>query len=182
MLDIIGADETVRDVYHLDLSASDFERSLERLCAKGLRVIPHIVIGLHYGQILGERRALSMIAKYPVSTLILVVLTPLVGTPMAGIAPPSLAEVVPLFEEARAALPNTKVNLGCARPMGAMKGQLDRAAIEAGLNGIAYPAQGAIEYARSLGLEPQLYEWCCSMTWAGAGSGLSKVDLNELSS
>ena len=28
MLDIIGADETIRDVYHLDLTVDDFDRSL----------------------------------------------------------------------------------------------------------------------------------------------------------
>lgn len=31
MLDVIGADETIREVYHLDLGAADFERSLELL-------------------------------------------------------------------------------------------------------------------------------------------------------
>ena len=39
--------------------------------------------------------------------------------------------------------------------------------IDHGLNGIAYPADGAIAYARSRGLEPKLYEYCCSLTWTG---------------
>jgi uncharacterized radical SAM superfamily protein len=49
-----------------------------------------------------------------------------------------------------------------------MKQEMDRAAIDHGLNGIAYPADGAIEYARQRGLEPALYEYCCSLTWANA--------------
>jgi hypothetical protein len=52
--------------------------------------------------------------------------------------------------------------------MGETKVALDRAAIDHGLNGIAYPAQGAIAYAESLGLEARLYEYCCSLTWTGA--------------
>ena len=125
MLDIIGADETIRDVYHLDLTAADFERSLALLADRGLRIIPHVVCGLHYGRFLGEYRALEMIARYPVSTLIIVVLVPLVGTPMAHLPPPPVADVVDFFAAARAALPTTKVNLGCARPLGAMKRELD---------------------------------------------------------
>lgn len=182
MLDIIGADATIRDVYHLDLTAADFERSLELLSSQGLRIIPHIVIGLHYGQFLGEHHALEMVSRFPVSTLILVVLVPLIGTPMAHIPPPPVDEVTSFFEEVRMAMPTTRVNLGCARPMGDTKVELDRAAIDLGLNGIAYPADGMIDYAQSKGLDPQLYEWCCSMSWAGQeGAGLTEISVGETS-
>ena len=60
MLDIIGADETIREVYHLDLTVTDMERSLALLSSHGLRIIPHIVLGLHYGRFLGEHRALEL--------------------------------------------------------------------------------------------------------------------------
>jgi uncharacterized radical SAM superfamily protein len=168
MLDVIGADETLREVYHLEGRASDFERSLNLLAQRGLRIIPHIVLGLHYGRFLGEWNALEMIRRHPVSTLILVVLTPLVGTPMAHLRPPPLEDVVAFFALARAAMPTTRVNLGCGRPMGAMKVALDKAAVDHGLNGIAFPAEGIVDYARRCGLDPQYFEYCCSLTWANA--------------
>ncbi len=168
MLDIIGARETIRDVYHLDLEPEDFEQALSLLAERELRIIPHIVIGLHFGELLGEWDALEMIARYPVSTLILVVLTPLVGTPMGKLTPPPAQDCAAFFHTARAAMPDTKVNLGCGRPMGKMKIALDEAAIDAGLNGIAYPADGMVAYARRRGLEPSFHEYCCSMTWADA--------------
>lgn len=170
MLDIIGANETIRDVYHLDLTVDDFDRALGLLAEQELRIIPHIVLGLHYGRFLGEYRALEMLVAHPVSTLILVVLVPLVGTPMAGLTPPPVAEVSEFFGQARIAAPTLPINLGCARPLGAMKTELDQAAIDQGLNGIAYPADGAIDYARRRGLEPRLYEYCCSLTWTGDGT------------
>jgi uncharacterized radical SAM superfamily protein len=180
MLDIIGADETIRDVYHLDLTVADFDRSLALLAERGMRIIPHIVCGLHYGRFLGEHRALEMITRHPVSTLIIVVLVPLVGTPMGHLPPPPVDDVTDFFAITRAALPETKVNLGCARPLGAMKRQLDEAAVDCGLNGIAYPAEGTIAYARSRGLEPRFYEYCCSLTWAGdEGGGYSEVTLGQ---
>jgi uncharacterized radical SAM superfamily protein len=166
MLDIIGAEETIREVYHLDLTPSDFDRSLALLAERELRIIPHIVLGLHYGRFVGEWDALEMIARHPVSTLILVVLTPLVGTPMGQLPPPPVGDVTEFFATARARMPDTMVNLGCGRPMGETKVVLDRAAIDHGLNGIAYPAEGMVTYARERGLEPAFHEYCCSLTWA----------------
>lgn len=91
MLDVIGADDTIRDIYHLDLTTADFECSIARLAESRLRIIPHIVLGLHAGVLRGEANALEMIRRYPVSTLILVVLTPLVGTPLEHVPPPPIA-------------------------------------------------------------------------------------------
>jgi lipoyl synthase len=178
MLDIIGADETLREVYHLDLTVADMENSLRVLASEGLRIIPHIVLGLHYGSFLGEHAALEMLTRYPVSTLILVVLTPLSGTPMAHIPPPPADQVAEFFGTARLAAPATPINLGCARPLGKVKSDLDQAAIDLGLNGIAYPAQGAISYARSRGLTPRLFEYCCSLTWsADSEASYAKVEV-----
>ncbi|GAB90786.1 radical SAM protein [Gordonia rhizosphera] len=167
MLDIIGSDDTIRDVYHLDLTTADFARSLAVLADNGLRIIPHIVLGLHYGTFRGEYRALEMVTEYPVSTLILVVLVPLVGTPMAHLPPPATEDVTAFFATAREAAPAIPVNLGCARPMGSVKVDLDQAAVDLGLNGIAYPADGVIGYAESRGITTNRYEYCCSLTWAG---------------
>ncbi len=171
MLDIIGADETIRDVYHLDLTAADFARSLAVLADNGLRIIPHIVLGLHYGKFLGEYRALEMVTEFPVSTLILVVLVPLVGTPMAHMPPPATEDVTSFFAVAREAAQRIPVNLGCARPMGQVKVDLDQAAVDLGLNGIAYPADGIIGYAESRGITARRYEYCCSLTWTGDRDG-----------
>lgn len=178
MLDVIGADETIGDVYHLDLTTDDFARSLALLADRGLPIIPHIVLGMHYGQFRGEHRALEMIAEHPVSTLILVVLVPLVGTPMEHIPPPPVDQVVDFFALSRHTMPTTTINLGCGRPMGPVKLELDRAAIDHGLNGIAYPADGAMAHARARGLETHCYEYCCSLTWAGeAGQTYREVSV-----
>lgn len=175
MLDIIGADETISEVYHLDLTTADFKQSLAVLADNGLRIIPHIVLGLHYGKFLGEYHALDMVTEFPVSTLILVVLVPLLGTPMAHLPPPATEDVTSFFALAREAAPEIPVNLGCARPMGAVKVDLDQAAVDLGLNGIAYPADGVIGYAESKGITANRYEYCCSLTWAGAEGGYAEV-------
>lgn len=166
MIDLIGSDDTLRDVYHLPLTTADVERSLATLADHGHRIIPHIVCGLHYGEFRGEQAALEMAGRYPISTLILVVLVPLTGTPMADLPPPDADEVVAFFGTAREAMPDTRVHLGCARPLGGMKVDLDRAAVDLGFNGIAYPAEGTVAYAEERGLTARFYDGCCSMTWA----------------
>jgi lipoyl synthase len=46
------------------------------LAATQLRVVPHVVIGLHYGQVLGEFAALEIIGRHRVDACILVVVMP----------------------------------------------------------------------------------------------------------
>jgi uncharacterized radical SAM superfamily protein len=161
-LDIIGANETIKEVYHLNATTEDFDRSLEVLTKYGLSLRPHIILGLHYGKMLGEFKALEMISKYPVHALILVILTPLHDTPMRGVTPPDPEEVAAFFQQSRLQMPDTKILVGCARPSGEYKKIVDLAAVDAGLNGIAYPAEGVIEHALAKGLEPKFFENSCS--------------------
>ncbi len=165
MVDIIGDDATIRDVYHLEAAAADYEAVLERLERYGVPAVPHIILGLHYGQMRGEWAALDMIARRARKFLVLVILMPLTGTPMVGVTPPSAAEVAGFFALARRALPETKVMLGCARPMGKIKVAIDRAAVDAGLDGIAYPADGIVAYARERGCRPRFVDACCGVQW-----------------
>lgn len=163
-IDVIGSDDTIREVYHLKKkTVADFESSLDALCRAGLDVVPHIVLGLHYGRMRGEDEALEIVARHPVSALILVILMPILSTPMRGAEPPSPEAVGAFFGRARLRLPSTPVYLGCARPGGLHKQKTDRLAVDMGLNGIAYPAEGVVGYARERGLEPSFHEACCSI-------------------
>ena len=162
MLDIIGANETIREVYHLDLTVDDFDRSMEYLSRYDHSIRPHIILGLHFGKFLGEYNALALIEQYPIHSLVLVILTPMVGTPMADIPPPLVDEIEQFFYESRLRMPQTPVMLGCARPLGEHKLAVDKAAVDFGLNGIAYPAEGIIGYARNKGLHPRFIETSCS--------------------
>lgn len=163
-IDVIGADETIHQVYHLKKKrVADFESSLAALCDAGLTVVPHIVLGLHHGRMLGETNALEIVARHPVSALILVILMPILSTPMRDVEPPPPEEVGEFFTRARLRLPGTPIYLGCARPGGQHKQKTDRFAVDRGLNGIAYPAEGIVAHARRRGLEPAFYEACCSI-------------------
>ncbi len=165
MIDIIGHRDTIHEVYHLDADPEDYEDALSWLEKYKVPMVPHIVMGLHYGKMLGEDRALEMIVRHPPKLLALVVLMSMSKTAMANVTPPSLSEIGAFFQKTRKALPSTPVMLGCARPMGDMKVEIDRLAVDAGLNGIAFPANDIVEYARQAGLRPQFVNACCGVTW-----------------
>ncbi|MDW8325717.1 MAG: hypothetical protein RMK99_04040 [Anaerolineales bacterium] len=165
MVDIIGDDATIREVYHLDATTAEYEAVLERLERHRVPAVPHILIGLHYGQMRGEWKALEMIARHARRFLVLVILMPLNGTPMVAVTPPPVSQIADFFALARRTLPETPVMLGCARPLGRLKAEIDRAAVDAGLDGIAYPAEGIVAYARERGLRPRFVDACCGVQW-----------------
>jgi len=167
LLDVIGDDETIREVYHLPhKSVEDYERSLYLLKSAGLRIVPHIVIGLHFGRIKGEKKAIEMIARHQPDALVLVVIMPYYGKARFQLLPPpSAEEVAPLFLYARKLLPKTPVVLGCARPAGEERKKIDAYALLAGLNGIAFPAEGIVNFAREAGMRPVVSPNCCSTVY-----------------
>jgi lipoyl synthase len=162
MMDVIGADETIRDVYHLDRPVQDFEATLAALCSTSMEVSPHIVIGLHYGRMLGETNALDIVSRHPVTALVLVVVMPFYAKP--GLyAVPDATEVGRIFGEARHRLADRQVLLGCARPPGLHKRIVDAYAVMAGLDGIAFPADGAVAVAEAIGRPHHQEHACCSI-------------------
>lgn len=163
LIDIIGSDQTINEVYHLVADVKDYEASMHVLSRHNIPTMPHIVLGLHYGAFKGEYTSLEIVSKYNLKALVIVILTPFIGTPMQNIAPPSTDEVGRFFRIARSKMPSTPIILGCARPMGKYKQLVDRLAIDSGLDGIAFPADGAVAYARDNGLDIVFTEACCGL-------------------
>jgi lipoyl synthase len=161
MMDVIGAQETIREVYHLDRTVDEFEATLAALCATRMEVVPHIVIGLHYGRLLGEANALEICARHNIHSLVLVVVMPFYTR---NFVTPDPHDVGRVFLEARQRLPADKqVLLGCARPAGLHKRIVDAYAVMAGLDGIAFPADGVVDLCNAIGRPFTQQHACCSI-------------------
>ena len=169
MMDVIGAQETIRDVYHLDRTVADFEATLAALSATSMDVVPHIVIGLHYGRLLGEHNALDIISRYEVAALILVVVTPIYAPAERPFATISTDDVAKVLVAARQRINHAPVQLGCVRPAGRHKLITDAYAVMAGFDGIAYPAEGIVALARAIGRPVEQEHACCSIALDGLG-------------
>jgi hypothetical protein len=104
-----------------------------------------------------------MIRKAEPETVVLVVLTPAPATAMADVKPPAVDEVADIIAAARVLNPAIAVTLGCAKPPGPYKRQVEARAIDCGVNGLAYPDESTIDYAVSRGLKTEFTEDCCSL-------------------
>jgi len=160
--DIVGDSDTAREVYGLELSLADY---LQQLCQleRVAPVVPHLTLGLRGGRISGEEQALQALAKRDTRRLILLILIPTAGTRYAQVEPPPLGEVARLFALARQLLPRAHIDLGCMRPHGRYRQQVDCLAIEANLDGIVNPTRDAEQLAVKLGRTIQWGNECCAL-------------------
>ena len=163
LFDVIGHSDTIREVYGLPYTPQDYERSLATLRQAGLTIAPHVVIGLHYGQLRGELNALEIIRRVGADVLVLVVLRPLPGSAMAETTPPTAESVGKITAVARLMMPRTKLTLGCARPAGRLGAQMGQQAIKSGVNIVAYPHPDTVRLAKKLGLKTEFIESCCTL-------------------
>lgn len=162
-IDVVGSNSTLRDIYHLNLNVSDIDESLKLLVNAGLKITPHVLIGLHYGEILGEKKAIELAASHEPDALILIVMTPIRGTPMEKVKPPSPLQVSKLIAYARSKLKETPIVLGCMRPSGRYREQIDTLAVNEGVNGIAFPSKAVLSYIKRLGVKTRYMPYCCSL-------------------
>ncbi len=164
LIDVIGDSETATRVYHLE-GLSRVTDSLRNIVESGLELVPHIVAGLHYGEERGEIRAFELISGLPLAGVVVVVLSPLKGTPMADAPPPSAMAVARLIAAARLKLPKTPIALGCERPRNQEGRLLERLAMLAGATRMAVWSEDVVREAQEMGLDPRFQSTCCSVDY-----------------
>ncbi len=165
LIDVIGSDDTIKEIYQLSMEVKDFDRSLKALSDSGITFVPHVIVGLHYGKLKGEFEALRMISKYEPSAVIVIALMKIHGTHMENVPPPASTDIARVLAAARLMMPHTPLVLGCMRPKGKNKREIDVLAVKAGVNAIAFPAEEAIKYAECQGLEISFSSMCCSQIY-----------------
>jgi uncharacterized radical SAM superfamily protein len=165
LIDVIGSDETMREIYQLNVKVDDYRSSLEALGKACIPIVPHVLVGLHYGKNKGEFQALKIISEYAPSAVIIIALMPIRGTPMENVNPPTPENITNVLMTARLMMPKTPIVLGCMRPKGEHRIKTDVLAIEAGVNAIAFPTEEAIHLAESMGLEITFSSLCCSQVF-----------------
>lgn len=160
--DVMGDMEAVKDVYGLHVSEKEYLDSLRAISDSGLSVFPHVCVGIHFGKLSGEFRALEMISSIAPSTVIITGLMPVTGTPMERIKPiPSDFEEV--IKKAIEMFPQTPIVLGCAHSSGKDRAQIEKSALMCGVSGIAAPTFGTIRFAKENGYEINFYGTCCGL-------------------
>jgi uncharacterized radical SAM superfamily protein len=163
LFDVVGSDECLRTVFHLDGGVAAVEASLDALVASGVRLMPHVVIGLERDGFAGEKRAVEMIAARRIGAVSFVIFMPMRGTPMERSPSPALERVAGVLAFARERMPDAIHALGCARPRNAYGEQVEALALITGVDRLAVPTGGAERAAAELGLQITRQRSCCSI-------------------
>lgn len=162
-LDFTVDQAAIDETYGFDgVKAADFVESYVRLRAE-TRVVPHLLVGLAGGRIRGEREALQELLRLGADTIVFLVLVPTPGSRFGDRCPPTAEEVAGLLAEARLLFPEASLNLGCMRPKGSYRENLDHLALWAGVDRIAVPTPAVAREAERLGLRPVWSDECCTL-------------------
>jgi len=161
LIDVIGDDETFKRIYHVNYGIEKIDESLLALKNADIPLVPHVVVGLDYGKIKGEYRAIELIERYNPEVLVIVSLMSIPGTPMANIASPSPWDTARIIATARVKMPNIPISLGCARDRADFL--IDTLAVDCGVNRIAIPSGEAIKRAEKYDLDIKWIKTCCSI-------------------
>lgn len=158
--DFVGDDETIREVYGIDRTVADYVETY-RLLRRYARTLPHVTIGLRGGNLGHELPALELLLDLGVDGLVFLVFIPTPATRYADRQPPDIDAVADLLAEARLRFPAIPLYLGCMRPRGRYRDELDPLAVQAGFNVIVSPSRPARHLTAELGLAARSIRECC---------------------
>jgi uncharacterized radical SAM superfamily protein len=149
----------------MSVTVTDYSESLRALDGANVAFVPHVVVGLDHGKLKGELQALKMISEHRPSALVIIAFMPIRGTKMESIEPPKPLDIARVIATARLMFAETPLILGCMRAKGERQGVTDVLAIKAGVDGVAFPAEEATEFAKAKGFETDFSSLCCAQAY-----------------
>jgi uncharacterized radical SAM superfamily protein len=170
-VDIISFDlnmdeEILRDIYHLDKSIFDYEKAVNLLRKYNLNIVPHVCIGLYYGKLHKELDSIKFIKDSGMnpSLIVLIALIPPKNSSEKFETPDPL-NIAKIIAAIRFNFPNTEISLGCMRPRGNIKVEVEKKALEAGITRIEIPSPQTLKWLKKTNSEIKLkfYSACCAI-------------------
>jgi len=128
------------------------------LIEHGPHTAPHVIAGTNFGKIVKEHESLDFLASLDDSNVIIVVIMPI----NKDFKAPPVDDVVDVFRHARKLFKS--VGLGCAKPRGTYRHELEEKLIKENLvDKLAVWSDRAIDAARKSGQDIDYHHTCCSM-------------------
>jgi uncharacterized radical SAM superfamily protein len=162
-VDVVGSDETIRRVFGLDATVEDYADTLEALRdADVSSVVPHICVGLDFGELRGEARAIELAREIRPEIVVILGLIPTRDTAMETVEPPSSEVLAKVVGATRLTFPESSIAMGCMRPR-VDKTRGEMLAIRAGADRLVLPTRETIEAATTDGFEIKHLDGCCAI-------------------
>ncbi len=129
----------IKNVFGLNATTDDYFKNMELLLDEGMKVSPHITVGLNYGNI-EEWEILDRVKNYKIEKLVIDVIMPTKGTPFENVKV-DMEALPKFFDEAKRKI--KRLALGCMRP----RNGVDAIAYQHGIKEIAVPSIKLVRHA-----------------------------------
>jgi hypothetical protein len=161
--DLVGDKKTYYEVY----GKGNFEKmwdSFFLLLENGIKVKPHVTLGLRNGDISHEIEAIKSLKEVSdkIDEIIFLIFIPTKGTEYQSYKPPKINEVVLFLENARKNFPETKLTLGCMQPKGNYRKNIQEQLLGV-VDKIVQPVFPTIKEAEKKGFEISYSYECCAL-------------------
>ena len=164
--DINMDEEIIRDIYHLDKNLIAYEKAVKLLKKYDLNIVPHICIGLYYGKLHKELDSIKFIkdSNMNPSLIVLIALIPPKNS-NGKFETPNPIDIAKVIAAIRFNFPNTEISLGCMRPRGNIKVEVEKKALEAGITRIEIPSPQTLKWLKKTNseIEIKFFSACCAI-------------------
>lgn len=164
-VEVVGSNETIQEIFDFNATVDSYADTLQNLEAAGMPyIVPHVCIGLHYGELKGEFHALEVIKNFcDPSLLVLIIFRPTKGTILEQCKIPSADDVSTVVEKAKELFPEKDVSLGCIRPRARFREEIELAALKAGVTRMEIPSKNTLRCASEMGYTIKKIHACCAL-------------------
>jgi uncharacterized radical SAM superfamily protein len=164
LTNLIKSKKDIEYVYNLRvMTYRDYTNTIKMLKSNGLKVSPHIIIGLENGELSDEFTMVEDAIGLKVDSIVFVILK----KASADIDFPSSKvphkDIIRLIEHARGLSPDMLLSFGCAKPPGRDRHLLEIGLIKAGIDAIAFPSEKTVNYAVENKIAHTFLEKCCAI-------------------
>ncbi|MFW9999967.1 MAG: radical SAM protein [Candidatus Hodarchaeota archaeon] len=164
--DINLDEEVIRNIYHLDIELNEYKKAIDLLKKYELNIVPHICVGLLYGKLNKELDAIKFIKETEInpSLIVIIVLIPPKNS-MIKFNTPKPEDIAKIITILRFAFPKTEISLGCMRPRGKIKIEVEKCAIKAGITRIEIPSKHTLQWLKNHNSKIQFkfFSACCAI-------------------
>lgn len=164
-VEVVGSNDSIKEIFNFYATTDSYMKTLQNLETAGMSfIVPHICIGLHYGELKGEFNALKIIKEScNPSLLVMIVFRPTKGTMLENCKIPSPDDVSVVVKKTKKLFPDKDVSLGCIRPRLQYREEIELAALQAGATRMEIPSRNTLKFAEEMGYTIRRIEACCAL-------------------
>ncbi len=164
-VEVVGSNETIKEIFDYNASIDSYVNTLQNLESAGMPyIVPHICIGLHYGEMNGEFKALKIIKEScNPSLLVMIIFRPTKGTVLENCKIPSISDISTVVKKAKEMFLYKDISLGCIRPRARYREEIELAALQAGVTRMEIPSKNTLKAAEDMGYTIRTINACCAL-------------------